>query len=333
MPRKPNSDQIRQKVDELCAATWLDESQRWWPKFLFHFTDVRNAASILDCGALRSRTATEASGQRAVDCASADVLSHTSDEVKRSARLYMKPRTPMQFNTEGFRPLDRIHPCGAHCPMPIVFLFDSKEILTLTSTRFSDGNLSATIANVGDTADFYCNLPFQSIYHDRPVSGDQTRQIVHHRHAEVFALNEISLVPGLRRVWCRSEAERETLLNLLSTQARRRWKGMIGLGSRIQLFYEKYPFVTNVELDEKRVKFRFHSGTIADGTFKARMKFDILDSDRKYKWESDEFRANEPLDIDLIHDDGASYEVRLLLDGNLAYFGRYIHADEEEIPF
>jgi len=46
---------IRAQLSELTAAPWLGDSRRWWPNYIFHFTDIRNVVSILREGELLSR--------------------------------------------------------------------------------------------------------------------------------------------------------------------------------------------------------------------------------------------------------------------------------------
>lgn len=220
--------------------------------------------------------------------------------------------------------------------MPVVFLFNSKEVLTRQATRFSTGNLGANAPEVGDSADFYCELPFERIYHDSSLYGyddGYKKQIIYNRHAEVIVPDALDLGP-LRRVWCRSEAERETLLNLLTQPMRKAWKNRIGVGTKNRLFYEDWPFVDSAELTAKKVSFRFHPVSNPSGPFHAHADFRLIDSGRKYIWDNPEYTLGQKLGIRLIHAEEQleSYEVKLTVDGNLAYFGRYIHLDDE-LPF
>ena len=42
---------IRQHLDELRRATWIDPVRQWWPDYLFHCTDLSNV-NILRQGEL-----------------------------------------------------------------------------------------------------------------------------------------------------------------------------------------------------------------------------------------------------------------------------------------
>lgn len=53
---KPDAEQIKQFLDNLAQESWVKRSERhWWPRFLFHYTDVKNAVSILRDNRLLSR--------------------------------------------------------------------------------------------------------------------------------------------------------------------------------------------------------------------------------------------------------------------------------------
>ncbi|MGO8701673.1 MAG: DarT ssDNA thymidine ADP-ribosyltransferase family protein [Limisphaerales bacterium] len=80
-------------------------------------------------------------------------------------RLYFRPRTPTQHQIEGFRPAGQYGSLGKHMPLPVFFLFDSKDVLTREATRFSKGNLSQN-PEVGEDATFFASIPFEKVYHD-----------------------------------------------------------------------------------------------------------------------------------------------------------------------
>jgi len=53
---KPWADEIRRHIETW--AVWLGPLD-WWPRYVYHFTDVHNAASIIQSGCLCSRAAAE----------------------------------------------------------------------------------------------------------------------------------------------------------------------------------------------------------------------------------------------------------------------------------
>ena len=116
--RKPDADKIEAHLAALRTASWLGAARRWWPQFIFHFTDLQNVVSVLTQGKLLARSRCEI----ATDIASADVLANTNDAWKDYVRLYFRPRTPMQWHIEGIRPRGRLTSLKAHCPVPVFLL-------------------------------------------------------------------------------------------------------------------------------------------------------------------------------------------------------------------
>ena len=52
----------------------------WWPRYVYHFTDVHNAASILQNSYLYSRTEATKRGLMKVDNASPDIIQQTQPQ-------------------------------------------------------------------------------------------------------------------------------------------------------------------------------------------------------------------------------------------------------------
>src|SRR4051812_16057251 len=123
--RKPDSADIETFVDQLRQSPWLGPARQWWPKFLFHFASL-DRVQILETGKLLCRSRKP----MARDTATPAVMSRTSDAWKDHVRLYFRPRTPTQFQIEGFRAPSDYGSLGQHMPVPVFFLFDAKEILT-----------------------------------------------------------------------------------------------------------------------------------------------------------------------------------------------------------
>lgn len=94
----------------------------WWPRFVYHFTDVQNAVEILRSGYLYSRTEAANRGLMLSDNASPQVIQPTTPAHFDFVRFYFRPRTPTQFQNEGIRPQPQRPLGGAHCPIPIFFV-------------------------------------------------------------------------------------------------------------------------------------------------------------------------------------------------------------------
>lgn len=262
------------------------------------------------------------------DCASPEIIARTADKWKHYVRLYFRPRTPTQYDSEGFRPRDR-YVLGAHCPVPVVMLFDASEILTRADTEFSDGNLAANAAT-GRDARFLESIPFEHVYHDRRFEPPEKATIIFHRHAEVIVPNELDL-SSLRFVGCRTQAEYETLLHLLRPDAKEKWAAKVGLGAKGNLHIRQWTFVEEVALTRERIRFQFNPSSKTPGPFRACVKIREDYTGNEYSWSSDPYFAKSTLGINLQtlrHPEG--YTVRLDLDGQLAYTNHY---EEGDIPF
>lgn len=234
---------IDERVTELARRFGPTHPWTNWPRFLFHVTDVTNAASILACGHLLSRTRAEAAGYAKSDNASRRVIASTAPWVLDSVRLYFRPRTPTFFHNEGIRPSGLRSPFDAHCPVPVAFLFDAAAILARADVQVSDGNLATRRRRVGRGLDFLRSLPWEWIFHEGiPRGSDEQTLATFHRHAEVAVPGELPLAGALRYVGVRSAAEFETLRTLLNEAGdpdANRWMSHVFVDSRAQLFFQR----------------------------------------------------------------------------------------------
>ena len=220
--RKPNFQKIWLFLDELKQEAWLGEQRKRWPDFLFHFTDIRNAASILKHDFLLSRAEARRQGIDFASSASSKIINWTAPAIKDSVRFYFRPETPTTYHMEGFKPPNKRYE-DAHCPVPIYFLFDMREIISLNATHFSTGNLARRGCRLFRTADEFISLPFRDIYHNTPYNPEDRDRYVNASQAEVIYPKRISL-DHLKFIYCRSSAERETLQNLLPPAVWKRWE-------------------------------------------------------------------------------------------------------------
>ncbi len=321
IPRKSDSLEVVAHIRSLKAELWLGRARAWWPDCLFRFDHIEAAAKILNSGKLLSRAAAREAGVMWPDCASPSVIACTDEHWQGYTRLYFKPKSPTQFDSEGFRPADMYH-LGACCPVPIVLLFDAEDVLTRASTRFTDGNLARN-PEVGDDASFLRRIPFKLVYHDTWFQPSERDKIIFHRHAEVIVPNELDLLP-LRFVGSRTQAEYETLLNLLQPAIQRRWSGRIGLGTAWNLHYRRWTFVEQVDLGPEAIVFKFNPSSETTGPFVARVDITEDATGQRHYWESRDFEANSNLELKLASlSEPKAYTVRFTLDDALAYAGRF----------
>jgi hypothetical protein len=315
--------QLKAFLDELRAADWLGTSRQWWPKYLFHFTDVHNAASILNTGWLYSRNEAERLGLMSVDNASVSVLTNTPPAVKEYARLYWRPRTPTQFRNEGVRP--RAERTDAHCPVPVYLLFDALTVLADPSTCWCDGTLAghSHVPLMSQDVDDLRLFPFHLIYHDSAIrDGGGRSEIIRWRHAEVVAPTRLTL-DGLRYVVCRSEAERETLLSLLTASKAASVEQKLLVDSRLDLFFRRWVYVVRVEKGSSSFQAEWSAAEVA-GPFHVRVEFTIPGERTVWLWEADEYTCTGKVEMELgnVPHHGI-YKITITLDDTVAYRGTF----------
>lgn len=321
--------EIRRVMAELKKAPWLGPGRRWWPNYLFHCTDILNAVNILRHGELLSRVQAKTTGRLQVDIASPDIIAQTELKWQDYVRLYFRPRTPTQYANEGFRPIDQ-RQYGAHCPVPIYFLFKAESVLERADCLFTDGNVAAGEATPSNSIVTFRQIPFDLVYHDTWFEPVDRGRIVYHRNAEVLVPRRLGL-SALSFIFCRSQAEYATLLYLVPAGPLTRWVDMIGVRPNLQLFFNRWTFVEQVEMSPKRLLFRFNKASATPGPFDAHVEIVEPPSGLKYAWHNGQFEASDVLDLSLHNmKNPQDYSVRLLLDQHLAFAGRY---QQEELPF
>ena len=323
--RKPDAARIEAHLDALRQLPWIGAARQWWPKYVFFIAELQNALRILQAGRLACRS----QRQMAVDTGSEEVLDQTDEQWKDYVRLYFRPRTPTQHQIEGFRPAGSLGSLGKHMPVPVVFLFDAKDILTRKTTQFSNGNLAAHPIP-GDDADYFEAIPFQKVYHDSPMAEAEKANIKFHRCAEVIIPQELKL-DALKFVYCRSEAEHLTLRNLLPAATLRKYGGLFRQGRRPNLHFCKWSFAETATLEQKKISLTFNASTLTPGAFVARLEVLNRTTGERYHWDRADFRAKEPLTVgvpQLVKP--TAYAARFTLNGAIAYAGQFT---PKTIPF
>ena len=319
---KPDSDEIKLFLDNLASESWLG-SRSLWVKYIFHHTDIHNAVEILKSGKFLCRRLLDETGSMPIDNASRAIISSTEPAVKDYVRLYFRPRNPTQYRNEGIRPKEKQW-VESHCPVPVFFLFDSKEILTRDDCRFSEGNLAAVgTQGLRSTAKELAALDFRKIYHDSPHHDNS---ITFHKNAEVAVLNDLDL-SALKFIVCRSPAEKESLLNLLPTDAFLKWSSKILIDTKANFFFRKWAFVQTVDLTTKYAAIDFSPDAIEPSPFLLTAK---LKGNREKVIEKKNFCANKVIVFEFV-EDVLIYQIEIKLDDSIVYSGRFDGSDE--IPF
>ena len=320
---------IRQHLDDLHHAPWIDPARQWWPDFLFHCTDLSNVVNILRQGEMVSRTQVVSTGQLALDIASPEVIAQTNPQRQNDVRLYFRPKTPTQYHNEGFRPVGQ-RSLNSHCPVPIYLIFDALSILSRADCLFTDGNAGSGGTEAKGELDFLRQIPFQQVYHVGPFNSSVDRSIAYHRNAEVLIPQRLGL-DNLVAIRCRSQAEYETLLYLLPPNTLSSWANKIGVVPDRRLFHREWPFVEQVEMSTATLVFRFNRSTELKSGFAARVELVETETGKRYAWECRDYLVQSTLPLRLTtlqHPD--DYIARLTLDDQLAYANRF---QADDLPF
>src|SRR5690606_26389076 len=110
-------------------------------------------------------------------------------------------------------------------------------------------------AEVGDTVEFFSTIPWEKVYHEGGLGGDYS--IIGHRCAEVLAATPLPLENCLQWIYCRSNAERDTLLYLLGIDSDY-WRPKIKVSDDIRVFNRLLAYVEHVHLSAEGVVVEIH---------------------------------------------------------------------------
>ena len=231
-------------------------AQNWWTKYLFHFTDITNALSILEHQSLLSRNEATRLGLMKNDNANDSVIANTSQEHQNYARLYFAPSTPTQYNNEGFKPQDSIQH-NAHCPMPIMFIFHFSRVFMIDNVKFTDGNL-ATNPTIYENIFDLEKLNFNLIYHRSWFSPEYRDSVINARHSEILVKDRLPLDGFLKLIAVRSEAEKETFLYLLPNHLRVIYQDKIYIQPRPMIFVNNWLYVDKISIIDNVLLIEWH---------------------------------------------------------------------------
>ena len=223
--------------------------------------------------------------------------------------------------------------------MPLYLLFELKQLISFKPTRFSDGSLARKEHTILDSANDFMNLPFRDIYHNSGWGHEvvsRQDEIKNRRHAEIIYPKRISL-DNLAFIVCRSQAEYETLHNILSPALWNRWKHIVAVSKHRRLFNNEWLFVKDVTLNPHsvRVSFNFPVHSRFYGPYSVRVDItdNITGKSGFFSQSYDDIvnALKEPrLDLDVSSFSSRNYTVRVTIDGILSYLGKYTGDD---IPF
>ena len=333
MPSKKDREQFKEVINGLTSGDINSglslPKRRWIPEYVYHFTDLANAKSILSEGFVYSRKKASELGLMKVNNASKPVLDYTNDKWKSYARFYFRPKTPTQYNNEGIRALNQYTDLKAHCPVPIFFLFESLPMLSMQESLFSYGNLAVNDTVYNDI-DSFKSMPFPYIYHEGSYNTFYESYIKFNRHAELIVPEKCSL-QYLKRIVCRSTAEKETFLNMLNWDSRRKYRDIIVVDTRNNFFEGKWTYVEEVSLSKETITITFNKCR-ESVQFKAYLEIIEDDTELKYTWQDEAYEPEQSKVFNLTNlKNPGCYELKFYLDDNLAYKGTFM--DDEYLPF
>ena len=331
--QKLNSSLYWEVIDELKGEKRLAKERKWWLDFVFHFTDITNAIEVLKHGYLYSRVQAKNKGVLTIDSADPSIIRKTNPKLRDYVRFYFRPRTPTAYVVEGVRPKNQIKYGGAHCPVPVYFLFNFRKIIALKNTQFSDRSLAHTNSSPLDSYSHFSELPWYDIYSDGPLyeywgfeEQDQVRQ---RRHAEVIYPNRISL-EHLEWIVFRSVAEYITFCHLLPSNESIKWRDKFAVSNFRELFFRQWLFIKSVKLGSEFVRIQFNSSVDynSTGPYKISIEIDDLVSEEKLSFHYDFLNIinelpNMTLELDLSGRKLSDYQATVYIDENLAYSNKY----------
>ncbi len=130
----------------------------------------------------------------------------------------------------------------------------------------------------------------------------------------------------MKYVWCRSQAEKSTLLYLLGSDAKRSWADKVFEGKKGDLFFARWTFIERADLSATNMVFFFNPSTQTPGPFELRVRVTVPGRTDPLVYEHPSFTANSKLQL-LFKQNWQRYIVDVTLDGTLAYRNEFIERD------
>ena len=303
VPEKRDAPAFRRHLADLRRESWLG-GRVWWTYFLYTYADLEDAVATLTSGKLTAQKQTSKS---------------RADE---SVRLYFRPRTPELWAREGIKPMPRRGEHDVH--RPVYLVFDLESVICMPEARFSAGDPSV-VKKTFATSNAFDELPFEMIYHDGAPKAAEKDEVLQSRRAQVQVPGPLTL-EALQLIWCRSEAEAETLRALLPDHVRRQWGEQVTARADFSLFHRRAAYVELVQLKSHLARISFHAG---NGDTGFSLRAEVEDAARQIRIWTEDVELVEPITLKLLPDAAPEqpYTLRLYIDELLAYTGRFVPSD------
>lgn len=227
---------------------------RNWPRYLFHAAQAEVVCKIVKTGKLIPRASQE---KMLHDVANPGAIA-AKTEARKHVRFYFRPKNDFHMRTEGIKCLGDPYRLEKQMSVPVMMVFDAKEILTIDETGFTAGCLASAEATPEFSATFFDEIPFDDVYHDRAPSRERMREVHFHRMAEVIFPGEIEIGPYLRAVLCRTSLDRQTVLTTLGARAAEfqevvRIEQIYG-----SCFMHRGLYITEINSNDDKIHIRLH---------------------------------------------------------------------------
>ncbi|UJR16344.1 hypothetical protein I4U23_003250 [Adineta vaga] len=138
-----------------------------WTGYVYHYTHLENAISIVCERSIKSRYQLTQLGNFK-DSSSYDFMSHVHDEVNRYVRFYFRPRTLTQYHNEnlGSGKCKKRNEYTPICPVPIFVRIDLQAILNIPNIQWkvSLGDMSRTRTIYDSTRDVIEQFDFDGVF-------------------------------------------------------------------------------------------------------------------------------------------------------------------------
>ena len=205
--------------EEIIVQNCQNSQIHWWPKFAYHYTDIRNAVSILKSGLLYSRYDATRLGLMKTDNASSQVIDNTESNVTKSVRFFFRPMTPTQYHNEGYKhPQLRLERDRyGNCPVPVFFVFDLATLLNQAGTSFSPSSRAGFSPTMHTGIDEFRKLNFGQIYKSGPMTNPTEEKAF--RQAEISHTSPFQIDSCLEAILCRNEFEQNMLLSMIARRS------------------------------------------------------------------------------------------------------------------
>lgn len=232
----------------------------WWPRYVYHYSNIDNICSILDSKRIYSREQADSLGIMRNENANESVLSNTNDEIKNMARFYFRPLTKTQLSNEGFKA--ELSGRVKHVPTPVFLFVNILSVFLIPNIKFTDKHPLVSDSHVYSNISDLNKLDFGSIYHD---GGYQSSDYVRNcRQAEIWVPNFLP-TSHIMQICVRSMADKEFLLYSLCERGNLEQREIQEIEDKIlvkktlDVFFNKGTHIDNIYFSNQELIITLHN--------------------------------------------------------------------------